>query len=391
MQPLTDSQHDYAQSDDEQRLIQRANADDEELARKGLVFKDDEIDNYVQRVAARLVPVVAARAVSFRFRVIRDPTVNAFALPNGSIYITVGLMARFETETQLAHVLSHEIVHVVQRHAVAQLRNRKATMITAHVADLVLLGTSIAYLPALGSLASYSQGAESEADRMALDYLSRAGYPLAGTERTFQIIQEVKSRDSVAGSVWASHPGNAARIQATREAIAEGKLELNPQAPDGAKEYEAVRKRLIITTLQVKLNVRQYELTVASAEQAIVRNANDPWSHYYRGEAYRLMADDPTGAAREHAWIHETRYNTELVESYRKRKSSLLDEAAASYRQILTIDRNFAVAHRGLGLVAYARGEGAAAREALNRYLLLGRGIDDRRYIQDIIGRIEKP
>jgi predicted Zn-dependent protease len=64
--------------------------------------------------------------VSWKFRVARDPQPNAFALPNGSIYVTTGLMTLIDNESQLAAVLAHELTHVMRRHTYAANRsNRK--------------------------------------------------------------------------------------------------------------------------------------------------------------------------------------------------------------------------------------------------------------------------
>ncbi|MCK7583612.1 MAG: M48 family metalloprotease [Chromatiales bacterium] len=321
----------------------------------------------------------------------RDPVVNAFALPNGSIYLTVGLLARLENEAQLAHVMSHETAHVVQRHGLLGLRNRKATIIAAHIADLALFGTSIAYLPALGNLAAYSQESESEADRLALEYMAQSGYALAGADQLFAILSEVGRQESIWGSIYSSHPDNAARADATREIVASGRLPVNAGGRVGEPEYREIRGRVFVENLQLKLNVRQYELAAAAADKALNQVPGSAWLHYYRGEAYRLMAEDPAGAAREHAWIHDQPYGDELVEEYRKKKPELLATARQAYRQALAADSNFAAAYRGLGLVAYAEGDHRAAREALGTYLARGRDISDRRYINNIMGRLDKP
>lgn len=389
VQPLTADEHQYAQTDDEKKIIRRAADFEDELRRKGMLLRDETVNAYVRAVGSRLVPPAAAQAVPFRFHVIRDPVVNAFALPNGGIYATVGLLARLENEAQLAHVLGHEIAHVVQRHGLQQHRSRKATIVAAHFADLALFGTSIAYLPALGALASYSQESENEADRLALEHMTRAGYPLDGADQLFKLLQEVKAKESVWGSAYSSHPDNQVRAEATRAIIDGSRLAANAGASLAAAEYLNIRNHLLVENLQLKLNVRQYQLAADAAEQALRQNPAMPWLHYYRGEAHRLMAEDPAGAAREHAWIHDKNNNDELVESYRKKQPELLNTARRAYEQALAVNKNFVTAHRGLGLVAFAAGDHRHARASLNHYLKHGREISDRRYINNILGRIQ--
>ncbi len=389
VKPLTAGEHAYGQDEDEKKLIQRSSELDNELRRRGLVLQDAQINAYVRGVAARLVPPAAASAVPFHFYVARDPMVNAFALPNGSIYLNVGLLARLENEAQLAHVLSHEIAHVVQRHSLQQDRNRRATVVAANVADLLLFGTSIAYLPAVGALAGHSRESEAEADRVALEYMSRAGYPLEGAEQLFKLLQEVKQKESAWGSVYSSHPDNQQRAQATREIIASGRWATNTGGANGAKEYLRLRDTLILENVRLKLNVRQYQLAIESADGALVKNPSSPWLHYYRGEAYRLMAEDPAGAAREHAWINDKKYNDDLVAEYVNKKQALLTSAREAYQQSLSADKGFSHAYRGLGLVAYDEGERQAARESLTYYLTHAKEITDRPYINNILGRLE--
>jgi beta-barrel assembly-enhancing protease len=389
VKPLTVGDPAFGQEEDEKKLLRRAAELDDELRRRGMVLSDEKLNAYIKRVAVRLIPPETATLVPFRFYVARDPMVNAFALPNGSIYLHVGLLARLENEAQLAHVLSHEIAHVVQRHSLQSDRNRRATVVAAHVADLILFGTSIAYLPAIGSLASHSRENESEADRLALEYMSRAGYSLDGADELFKLLEEVKQKESAWGSAYSSHPDTQQRAQATREVIASGQLPANAGTPKGERVYLPVRDQLIDENVRLKLNIRQYQLAIESADRALTQNPNSPWLHYYRGEAYRLMAEDPAGAAREDAWINDKTYNDGLVAEYRDKKQTLLAAAQQAYQRSLEADKKFAQAHRGLGLVAYAKGENKGARESLTYYLKHGKEITDRPYINNILGRLE--
>lgn len=386
--PLTERNHGYGQSEDEQKLIRRANQFESELRSRGLILQDDAVTAYVQRIGQSLIPAAGDGVLPIRFHVLRDPLVNAFALPNGGIYLNVGLLARLENEAQLAHVIGHEVAHVVQRHGLQHHQSRKATIIAAHIADLALFGTSIAYLPALGALASYSQEAESESDRLALDYMARAGYSLNGAEQLFKLLQEVNQRESIWGSVYSSHPENAQRASDTRTLLA-SRHRVATEGRTNVREYQEIRGRIAIENLRLKLNIHQYALAAKAADQDLVKSPAAPWLLYYRGEAYRMMAEDPAGAAREDAWIRDEKSSDERVERFRQMKAAHLDKARQSYRQALDHDKGFAMAHRGLGLVAIAEGDHQAAREALKRYLDSGRYISDRRYINNILGRIQ--
>src|SRR3990172_5741627 len=85
--PLTEREHGFGQSEEEQKLIRRSEQLESELRTRGLVLEDEAVKSYVQRVGQSLVPAQAAESLKIRFHVLRDPFVNAFALPNGAIYI----------------------------------------------------------------------------------------------------------------------------------------------------------------------------------------------------------------------------------------------------------------------------------------------------------------
>lgn len=389
--PLTSDASSFGVDADEKLLLQRATALDDELRRKGLLFNNADIQVYVDRAGQRLVPASAAGAVSFRFYVLRDPLVNAFALPNGSIYVNVGLLARLENEAQLAQVLGHEVAHVVRRHSLDRQRSRRNTMVIANIADIALFGTSIAYLPAVGALAGQSRENEAEADRVGLQYMSAAGYPLAEADKLFTLIREVAPRESVWGSIYSSHPDNQDRAARAAEFIQSAKLPVNAGAPAGAEEYLKVRHEVALENIRLKLNVRQYQLAINSADSALIHSPTSVRLHYYRGEAYRQMAEDPVGSAREQAWINGRDIDKEAVTQFRGKKQALLAAATQSFRDALALDKGFAEGYRGLGLVAWANGDAPGAKTALKEYLDRGKEIKDRRYIESILGRLDKP
>ena len=385
---LTSEQHDFGAEADEKKLLQTAGRFDRGLAEKGFVLQDKAVEEYVQRVGARLVPASAARAVTFRFRVLRDPLVNAFALPNGSIYVNVALLARLENEAQLAQVLGHEIGHVVARHSLDRERTRTSSRMAANIARIALAGLPIGDSTALAVMASHSREHEIEADHLGLQYMAAAGYPLSEVDRLFTLMQEIKPWDAAAGSIYSSHPDNQERAERTRSLVGSGELQRNAGASNHAREYAAVRHAVALENIRLKLNIRQYRLAADAAEAALAHALASPWLHYYRGEAYRLMAEDPGGAAHEQAQIAGLQTSKSMVADMRQRKPELLRSAKQSFEQCLANEAQFAHAYRGLGLVALAEGDQATARDALKRYLDNAPDITDRRYITNILGRI---
>src|SRR2546430_16544776 len=80
------------------------------------VVRNEELTGYLTRLGSRLAKSPKAGMFPFTFAVINDPSINAFALPGGPIFVHTGLLAAIDNESQLAGVLSHEMSHVALRH-----------------------------------------------------------------------------------------------------------------------------------------------------------------------------------------------------------------------------------------------------------------------------------
>jgi predicted Zn-dependent protease len=142
---------------------------------------------------ARLVTEVGQRIVNaigapppwqFQFHVLADSrTVNAFALPGGQIFITVGLLNRLENEAQLAGVLGHEIGHVTERHSTKQMAKNSLgqTLVTAVAVgasdrnDGQMATYAAQYANQLIQL-KYGRNDELQSDSHGVEYMSKAGY-----------------------------------------------------------------------------------------------------------------------------------------------------------------------------------------------------------------------
>src|SRR2546427_10446562 len=121
---------------DERALWAKAEKEEEALLKKAKVYDDPMLDEYLARIGDRLTPdqVREAGGPGFKFGVIRDPTLNAFALPNGHIYVHTGLLSRLDNESQLAMIVGHEMTHVTHRHALSFQRDVQTKQILYTVA-----------------------------------------------------------------------------------------------------------------------------------------------------------------------------------------------------------------------------------------------------------------
>src|SRR5215467_7699141 len=88
--------------DDEKRMWARVEQEQKKFEASDALYRDAELDAYLTGVARRLQPPEVLQAIPFRVAVVKNPWLNAFAMPNGALYIHSGLLARLENEAQLA-------------------------------------------------------------------------------------------------------------------------------------------------------------------------------------------------------------------------------------------------------------------------------------------------
>ena len=183
----------YALSQDEEIRVSRQFRRE---ARQRLKFiEDPEVALYTDRIGRRILEAVGNTRYPYRFFVIEDGSMNAFAVPGGSIFVHSGLIQRVETSDELASVVAHEIVHVNARHFATLSSNTDATMLIG------MLGVFLA--PVLGPVAlagpalamsrqlEFSRQMEEQADNLGVGYLARAGYdPEASVDFMKRIYRE---------------------------------------------------------------------------------------------------------------------------------------------------------------------------------------------------------
>jgi len=147
----------------------------------GGAYPDRRVQDYVTRVGRSVARVTETPTVEFTFTVLDSPSVNAFALPGGYVYVTRGLLALASDEAELAGVLAHEIAHITARHSAQRYSQQVVAGLGAAVVGAITGSDDIADTFSFGAstvLQSYSRDQEFEADTLGLRYLGRAGYAL---------------------------------------------------------------------------------------------------------------------------------------------------------------------------------------------------------------------
>ncbi|NEO84088.1 MAG: M48 family metalloprotease [Spirulina sp. SIO3F2] len=202
----------------------------QQLANNGtpVVNPNHEASIYINNLGERLVAQLTneerrvhkdktGQGIQYTFQVVNDPGINAFATMGGFVYINSGLIAFAETESQLTSVIGHEMGHIMERHAIKQVKNeaiRRGVLTAAGLGrdQLLNIGTTVALtLP-------NSRRAETEADEVGLDVLRRGGYYPEGMPQFMSKLGQQSRGGQPA--ILSTHPNPNARAQHLRDIIA---------------------------------------------------------------------------------------------------------------------------------------------------------------------------
>ena len=184
---------------------------------------------YVDAVGQKLARVSDLPNLRYTFTVLDSDVVNAFALPGGYIYISRGLLALANTESELAGVLAHEIGHVTARHSAQRYSSSVVAGLGTALIGIVA-GSAAAQLGHQGAavyLKSYSRDQEFEADILGVRYLARAGYQTESMASFLSSLKAFSALEAKASglpdpaeryNILSTHPRTGDRVLAATKA-----------------------------------------------------------------------------------------------------------------------------------------------------------------------------
>ncbi|HKR37140.1 MAG TPA: M48 family metalloprotease [Steroidobacteraceae bacterium] len=259
------------------------------------ILEDPEVSEYIRSIGGRLSSQANDGSQRFNFFVVKDNTINAFALPGGFIGVNSGLLLDTENESELAGVIAHEVAHVTQRHIARSIaaQSRSSLVSTAAMLAAILVGAAaggggdaaMAGVAAAQSLAiqqqiSFTRDNETEADRVGLGILARSGFDPQGMPTFFETMSRYAGSSEInIPEMLRTHPVTSTRIAETKERAAQ--LHVTPE-PDSVS-YALTRERLRVLATPAGEDPRQYYA-------AIIGNEPDatPAQVYGRGLALML-------------------------------------------------------------------------------------------------------
>ncbi|HEY1541496.1 MAG TPA: M48 family metalloprotease, partial [Xanthobacteraceae bacterium] len=196
------------------------------LAAYGGAYDDAKLEARVSTVVNRLVAASDRPDLAYKVTLLNSPAVNAFALPTGQLYVTRGLLALANDDAELASVLSHEMSHVIAKHAALREEEARTVSITSSVVNDVLSDPQEGALALARSkikFATFSRSQEFQADEMGVGIAARAGYDpfgaarfLTSMGRNADLRAGGNGADARSPDFFSSHPATPERVKAAQ-------------------------------------------------------------------------------------------------------------------------------------------------------------------------------
>ncbi len=319
----------------------------------GDYIADPQVQAYINKVGQRLA-VVSDRKLPYEFKVINSGVPNAWALPGGKIAINRGLLTKMKSESELAAVLGHEIVHAAAKHGAKGFT--RGTLLQGGLFAATVASSGKKYSDVARMSASigaqlintrYGRDAERESDRFGIEYMVRAGYDPQGAvdlQATFlELSKDSKRGKDFISGLFASHPPSEERLANNKAMVA--------RLPAGgdikAVEYRQNISRLLKTEpayeafeqAQKALSERDYPAARSLTQRAISLEPEEGHFYSLMGDIDRLT--DNFSGARRH------------------------------YSRAISLNDDFFYYHLHLGLVSEKVRDFSNARRSLNRSLEL--------------------
>ena len=280
----------------------------QEIRQRDQRFLDDpELTEYVNEIGRRIVAASPEARQDFEFFLVRDNTINAFAMPGGFVGVHTGLLLAAQTESELAGVLAHEVAHVTQHH-IARLLGKQEQMSIPMLAAVVLgllaarSNPDVAQAVIAGAGATsiqsqlnYTRDFEREADRIGFQFLQQAGFDVGGMGSFFERLQKATRLYDNAPAYLRTHPLTSERIADMQN---RAQTAAYKQAPDSI-EFSLARAKL-------------------RAEQGLPREAVAHFGELVREHRYADEAGARYGLASARARAREFSAAASEVETVRK-------------------------------------------------------------------------
>ena len=351
-------------NEDERMLWQKSEQEQLAFENNGLIYPDPELENYLNQVVAKLRPQSVPEGLVIRVKVIKNAYLDAFAYPNGMIYIHTGLLARMENEDQLAAVLAHELIHCTQRHALRafrRYRDQPAVLTAVQHAIFKTKGLQemARYLGVSGAMAAisgYTRELEAEADLLGIELMTAAGYNAKEAFALFDhMISEIEQEGLEEPFFFGSHPSVRQRVDNLQNLPDPVYLKERPVIKN-RKLYFAKLGRLFLDNAGLDIRLGRFQAARRGIEKFLQIKPDDSRAFFLLGEIYRQQG--------------------QTIDTHM---------ALKNYNHAISLDPGYAAPHKAIGLIHYKNGHHALAKKFFESCLQLSPNTPDKAYIQGYI------
>ncbi|MBV8876119.1 MAG: M48 family metallopeptidase [Gammaproteobacteria bacterium] len=262
-----------------------------ELRDQNALIEDAEVSEYINNIGQRLASQSAMGGQNFHYFVIKETSINAFAVSGGYVFINAGLVLATSTESELAGVMAHETAHITQHHIARMLADQSKQSLTtvAALVGAILLGAIGGGQAAEGAIAAtqgmavqhqinFTRDNEWEADRVGIGYLAGAGFDPYGMGSMFETMaHHTGLAATYIPAMLIDHPMDSDRIAEQRARASQFPA---IRAHD-SMSYELIRERVRVLTATGDVDL------AAQYAQKIAHGGNNLGNRY--GEALALM------------------------------------------------------------------------------------------------------
>jgi predicted Zn-dependent protease len=393
-------------------LLEQVNLLDRRFERDGLVLEDQATNAYLFRVGESLIPKgLRLENVSWKFRALRDPQPNAFALPNGSIYVSTGLLALIDNESELAAVIAHELTHVMRRHTYLQNRSMRKKFLTMNimaavgayapggiVGAVITIVTAVAPFIIIATIFGYSRDLEREADLKGIDMMISAEYAPEEMVKVMKLLDTDIEGENVR-LFYNDHPALQERIKylssylGARADRVTSQMELNRERAAYFRKMEPIMRH----DIQLAISAGRFRSAVYLAQRLVDFHPDSSENVFWLAEAYRTLgprapqltekeltnsAKKDAAKKREKRTVEEEERELLATPAGQENWKNHQQKAEELYRRALSLDSPTPVAHRGLGMLYEKLGRKDDAAAEYEKYMELAPLAIDRERIQ---------
>jgi len=350
--------------EDEQKLWRWVEKEQAALDSSGLLYQDPELENYLNHIAKKLQANSIAPDLHFQIKVIKDPNLNAFAYPNGVIYLHTGILSRMDNEAQLAALLSHEMTHCTHRHSLRVIRSisdRPAYIAAiqetlARISMVQEVARALGIAGSMAAVSGYTRDLETEADLVGLDLMVKANYDAREALKLFDHLkQEIEAEGDKEPFFFGTHPNVEQRIDNATRWLAEATVPKR-SAIKNTEAFQRRTREMVLTNVDLDLRLGRFEIARKTVEMYLVTRPDDARAYFLYGEILRQRGRQDDAKT-----------------------------AAAYFKKSIALDPSLPDPHKAMGLIFYKEGEKHLAKKFFESCLRLAPNDSDSAYIRSYL------